>query len=395
MANHGPSGSGKFSLGKNNALESKIDQLARKMEKMELKGAQEVKVVSKVEEVRIICEVSGHSTNECPNIPAFKNAFNRIAPKEVNTVSQHYDPYSQTYNLGLSQNLAFCWNQPNEARRSRSTADSESNVAAFSKPMAATFPSSSRTSRICAFLTFSRFESISTTTKAILGGFDASEKRKFPSQPQVSPQGQHAIGSSSVIIPEQAKSIITLWTGKAVDNAIVNSVATPILLPPPEPSKQTTLGESRKQAPEVEESAHTPQVSPIPAPYPQRLRVLVNPVSNTTVYELFKQVKINIPLLDAIKQIPSNAKFLKDLSTKKCKLNVQKNVFLIEQVSSIIQTSTTPKYKDPRCPTIFVMIGGKRVEQALLDLGASSDLLSFSVYQELGLGEMKPTRVTL
>ena len=31
------------------------------------------------------------------------------------------------------------------------------------------------------------------------------------------------------------------------------------------------------------------------------------------IYEIFKQVKVNIPLLDAIKQIPSYAKFLKDL----------------------------------------------------------------------------------
>jgi hypothetical protein len=34
---------------------------------------------------------------------------------------------------------------------------------------------------------------------------------------------------------------------------------------------------------------------------------------NSEIYELFKQVKVNIPLLDAIKQVPSYAKFLKDL----------------------------------------------------------------------------------
>lgn len=41
------------------------------------------------------------------------------------------------------------------------------------------------------------------------------------------------------------------------------------------------------------------------------------------------------------------------------------------------------------------MIGGKQVEQALLDLGASVNLLSYSMYQKLRLGEMKLTRVTL
>ena len=35
------------------------------------------------------------------------------------------------------------------------------------------------------------------------------------------------------------------------------------------------------------------------------------------------------------------------------------------------------------------------MEHALLDLGASVNLIPFSVYQKLGLGELKPTSVTL
>ncbi|KAL6310789.1 hypothetical protein AAG906_017241 [Vitis piasezkii] len=46
-------------------------------------------------------------------------------------------------------------------------------------------------------------------------------------------------------------------------------------------------------------------------------------------------------------------------------------------------------------PTISVMIGGKIVEKALLDLGASVNLLPYSVYKQLGLGELKPTAITL
>ena len=106
-------------------------------------------------------------------------------------------------------------------------------------------------------------------------------------------------------------------------------------------------------------------------------------------------MKINIPLLDAIKQVPSYAKFLKDLCTIKRKLNVQKKAFLTEQVSSIIQHKSPPKYKDPGCPTISCVIGNFRVDQALLDLGASVNLLPYSVYTQLGLGELKPTTITL
>ena len=66
---------------------------------------------------------------------------------------------------------------------------------------------------------------------------------------------------------------------------------------------------------------------PIPAPFPQRLQPSQKMVQNLDILEVFKQVKINIPLLDAIKQIPSFAKFLKDLCTIKRKLNVQKKAF--------------------------------------------------------------------
>ena len=53
------------------------------------------------------------------------------------------------------------------------------------------------------------------------------------------------------------------------------------------------------------------------------------------------------------------------------------------------------KYKDPGSPTISVNIGGICIDKALLDLGASVNLLPYSVYKQLGLGELKPTNITL
>ena len=104
---------------------------------------------------------------------------------------------------------------------------------------------------------------------------------------------------------------------------------------------------------------------------------------------------MNIPLLDMIKQVPTYAKFLKDLCTVKKGLGIEKKAFLTEQVSAIIQSKTQVKYKDPRSPTISVNIGGTCIDKALLDLGASVNLLPYSVYKQLGLGELKPTHITL
>jgi len=131
------------------------------------------------------------------------------------------------------------------------------------------------------------------------------------------------------------------------------------------------------------------------APYPDRLLALKKGGKFEDILEVFKQVQINIPFLDAIQQVPSYAKFLKDLITVKRKTNVPKKVCLTEQVSSILQCKLPIKYKDPECPTISCTIGVSHIEKTLLDFGASVNLLPYSVYLELGLVELKPTSMTL
>ena len=86
---------------------------------------------------------------------------------------------------------------------------------------------------------------------------------------------------------------------------------------------------------------------------------------------------------------------MKDLCTIKRGLGIEKKAFLTEHVSALIQSKYPVKYKDPGSPTIPVNIGGNCINKALLDLGASVNLMPFSVYMQLGLGELKPTSITL
>nr|XP_023922705.1 uncharacterized protein LOC112034145 [Quercus suber] len=116
---------------------------------------------------------------------------------------------------------------------------------------------------------------------------------------------------------------------------------------------------------------------------------------NFEILEVLRQVKVNIPLLDAIKQTPSYAKFLKDLCTVMCKLNVHKKAFLTKHVSAIIQNNRPPKFRDPGCPTISYVIGNSKIEKNLLDFGASVNLLPYSVYEQLSIVELKPTSIIL
>ncbi|XP_026450562.1 uncharacterized protein LOC113350642 [Papaver somniferum] len=89
------------------------------------------------------------------------------------------------------------------------------------------------------------------------------------------------------------------------------------------------------------------------------------------------------------------SKFLKEMCTVKRDASVHKKAFLTQQVSSIISQKYPVKFKNPGCPTVTCVIGSQKIENALLDFGASVNLLPFSVYEQLGLSEMKPTRITL
>ena len=55
----------------------------------------------------------------------------------------------------------------------------------------------------------------------------------------------------------------------------------------------------------------------MPPPFPQALRGKKKASKQEGILEVLRQVKVNIPLLDMIKQVPTYAKFLKDLCTVK------------------------------------------------------------------------------
>ena len=87
--------------------------------------------------------------------------------------------------------------------------------------------------------------------------------------------------------------------------------------------------------------------------------------------------------------------FLKTFILKRQNIHIQKKTFLTENVSSILQYKISLKCKDQGSPTISCSIGNHTIENALLDLEASINLLPYSVFVKLGLGELHPTSVVL
>ena len=206
---------------------------------------------------------------------------------------------------------------------------------------------------------------------------------KFPSQTQPNPRGLDEVSSSSEPNSrmDEVKAIITLRSGKELKQ------------PAPKAVKQGH--EAEETEPEEVVIKQTTEKISTPPPFPQALKAKKKAINQAEMLEVMRQVKVNIPLLDMIKQVPTYAKFLKDLCIVRRGLNVDKKAFLTEQVSAIIQCKTPVKYKDLGCPTISVNIGGTCVEKALLDLGTSVNLLPYSMYKQLEFGKLKPTSITL
>jgi len=148
---------------------------------------------------------------------------------------------------------------------------------------------------------------------------------------------------------DQAKSVITLRSGKVIEK--------PILEPCEKDYELIFEGKEEVESEHCKEKTDSPPELSFPHAMTKQRKVNYN----SEIFEIFKQVRINIPLLDAIEQVPSYAKFLKDLCTVKRKLNLKKKAFLAEQVSAIFQNNNVLKYNDPGCPTISCFIGEYKI----------------------------------
>ncbi|CAM8890524.1 unnamed protein product [Rhodiola kirilowii] len=134
----------------------------------------------------------------------------------------------------------------------------------------------------------------------------------------------------------------------------------------------------------------TPKISAT-LPFPVPARVQKQHVMDEDVFELFSKVEINIPLLEAIKQIPRYAKFLKELCTNRRRSTRYDQELMSRNVSAVIQRKVPPKMRRPGTYTIPCTIGNIRIENCMLDLGASINVLPFSIYSCLRIGPLKPT----
>ncbi|GJW62392.1 DNA-directed DNA polymerase [Tanacetum coccineum] len=132
-----------------------------------------------------------------------------------------------------------------------------------------------------------------------------------------------------------------------------------------------------------------------PIPFPRRLRKEKEEAQQKKFLENLKQLHINLPFIEALAQMPKYAKFLKGLLTNRARLEEACTITMNERCSAVLLNKLPLKEKDPGSFTIPCDIGQLHINNALADLGASISLMPYTMYEKLGLGEPKATRMSL
>ncbi|XP_015970556.1 uncharacterized protein LOC107494037 [Arachis duranensis] len=152
--------------------------------------------------------------------------------------------------------------------------------------------------------------------------------------------------------------------------------------------EKEAMGESTKE--QRQEVNFTP-----PLPYPQRFSKETKDQHFPKFLEVFKKLEINIPLTEALEQMPLYAKFLKELINKKRSWQEKETILLTEECSAVIQGCIPPKLTDPGSFVVSCTIGKMTLDKALCDLGASINLMPLSMIRKLTIEELKPNGIAI
>ncbi|XP_057436714.1 uncharacterized protein LOC130729097 [Lotus japonicus] len=131
-------------------------------------------------------------------------------------------------------------------------------------------------------------------------------------------------------------------------------------------------------------------------PFPKALEKKNMEKQFSKFLEIFKTFQINIPFSEALEQMPTYAKFMKDIVSGRKRLSeVNEKIMMTEECSAIVQRKLLQKLKGPVSFTIHVDIKGLPRAKALCDLGASINLIPLSMFKSLDMGEATPTLMSL
>ncbi|GJR30396.1 reverse transcriptase domain-containing protein [Tanacetum coccineum] len=239
--------------------------------------------------------------------------------------------------------------------------------------------------------------------------------------------------SQTVTNPRQQINAITTRSGKTLEEPATPFVPpTPVISIPHKETEQNPETSTEKvQNPNLENTAHVPSPgeedsifieipkpkvkktvnveiqdpkSPNPnsyqskLPYPERMKVREHDkpsAQHNRFLKMFKQLRLEIGLKDALVEMPKFNKWLSSLLRNKEKLEEIAITTVNAECSAIIMNKVPEKLEDPGKFLIPCALQELKRTSALADSGASINLLPHSIYKKLELEALTPTRMTL
>ncbi|KAL5541132.1 hypothetical protein UlMin_044349 [Ulmus minor] len=323
----------------------------------------------------VSCEncAENHSNMECQ----FVGQAQENSPDQVNYVANNqrqFNPNSNYYNPGWRNHPNFSWSNNQNVQKPPSSFQAQEKKPTMEEA----------------------FTQFMTRTNAFIDDTQANFRNQGASIRDLEHQigeiskllterGQGALPSNTERNPREEAKAITLRSGKELERS-------------KEASKQvieedTSVSKNQPAATTIEQPLPKPSTNAVP--FPQRLRKQNLDKQFSKFIDIFKSLHINLPFVDMLEQMPKYAKFLKEVLSNKRRLEGNEKVMLTEECSAILQRKLPQKLKDPGSFTIPCTIGDFKFDKVLCDLGASINLMPLSIFRKLGLGEVKPTTVTL
>ncbi|XP_045791710.1 uncharacterized protein LOC123886438 [Trifolium pratense] len=349
-------------------FDARIDELTSLVKKLAVSKAQPAKVCG-------ICTSSEHPTDTCPI----------LQDETITELPQAYAAAAALYNQNRYNNPDLSTNKYHPSWRNHQNLQygNQSQAAAPAAP-----PATSSLEDLV--------KQLAQRTDASIQNLTTQMGQMANAIGQLQAQGSGNLPAQTVPNPNVNVSAITLRSGRVSE-------------PAPEKKKKKTVASSSAPEPPSVTTETEPEKERVyvpPIPFPQRVQKNIKKTveEDKEILDVFRKCAVNIPLLDAIKQIPKYAKFLKDLCTHKRKLKGNERVSLGRNVSAFIQpkngssanvsvlSQTMPeKCDDPGVFGIPCSIGDHKFENCMLDLGAGINVMPTSIYNNLDLGPLQPT----
>lgn len=358
-------------LAQQKIITQQLDELKKGMEALKLNSVQhQAAQVNSVKGMKCdFCE--GPHPNGACELPL-------EIQEQVNFVKNN--PYSNTYNPGWRNHPNFSWKDQGQSQSGPpKKADWEiaieklaTQTSSFMEETRAGF----KTQEACSRNQEASIRNLETQVGQLAKQIAQRPPGSLPSDTIPNPKGNETANA----ITTRSGKVLEAVEKKSPEEVIESNSETP-----PVVVEESVL---------VQEELKLPKPI-IKLPFPQRLKKEQSEKQFGKFLDVFKKLQINIPFAEALEQMPTYAKFMKEILSKKRRIVDDESVMLTEECSAILQRKLPQKLKDPGSFSIPCTIGDRTFGKALCDLGASISLMPLSIFKRLGIGQIKNTMMTL